>query len=98
MNKSVEEKKEILVRNVFAFLGGMLLVILFILLAPLYDIFEDFKITYINNTLSQIMTKYIFVVVIASFVVFLVGFYIVKKVMLMLQEKRAQKIVAEHKR
>lgn len=98
MNKSVEEKKEILVRNVFASLGGMLLVILFILLAPLYDIFEDFKITYINNTLSQIMTKYIFVVVIASFVVFIVGFYIVKKVMLVLKEKKAQKIVAEHKR
>lgn len=92
-----EEKKEILVRNVFACLGGMLLVILFILIAPLYDIFEDFKITYINDTLSQIMTKYIFVVVVASFVVFIVGFYLVKKVMLVIKEKNAQKIVEKHK-
>ncbi len=98
MSKSVEEKNEILVRNVFACLGGMLFVIIFILIAPLYDIFEDFKITYINNTLSQIMTKYVFVIVIASFVVFIIGFYIVKKIMLAIKEKKAQKIVAEHKR
>ena len=84
---SYEEKKQILVRNVFAYLGGIILVILIILFAPLYEIFEEFKITYIDDTLSQIMTKYVFVIVISAFVIFSVGFYFIKKILLSFQHK-----------
>lgn len=96
-NKSYEERKEILVRNVFACVFGMLVVLLFVFFAPLYDIFEEFKITYIDKTLSQIMTRYVFVIVVASFVLFGVGFYISKLVMLKMKERNARKIVEKHK-
>lgn len=96
-NRSYEEKKEILVRNVFACVCGMIVVLLFVFLAPLYDIFEEFKITYINETLSQIMTRYVFVIVIASFVLFFVVFYVSKLIMLKIKERNARKIVEKHK-
>ena len=82
-----QEKKQKLVRNVFAYLGALVLVILFILFAPLYDIFEEFKISFIDNTLSQIMTKYVFVIVIFAFTIFTLGFYFIKRTILGFQER-----------
>lgn len=96
-NRSYEEKKEILVRNVFACVCGMIIVLLFVFFLPLYDIFEEFKITYIDETLSQIMTRYVFVIVVASFVLFSVGFYVSKLAMLKVKEHNARKIVQKHK-
>lgn len=87
INMTYEEKKQKLVRNVFAYLGALILVILFILFAPLYDIFEEFKISFIDNTLSQIMTKYVFVIVVSAFVIFTVGFYFIKRIILFFQER-----------
>lgn len=92
-----EEKKQILVRNVFACLGGILLVIFCILFAPLYDIFEEFKITFIDNTLSQIMTRYVFVMVIAAFTIFTVSFYYIKKIILFFQKKNRKNSGNNHR-
>lgn len=97
-SRTYEEKKQILVRNVFAYVGGIILVILFILFAPLYDIFEEFKVTYIDNTLSQIMTRYVFVITVASFVIFTAGFYFIKKILLFFQERNARKIINNYKK
>ena len=96
-NKSYEDKKEILVRNIFACICGMIIVLLFVFFAPLYDIFEEFKITYINETLSQIMTRYVFVIVVATFIIFCIGFYISKIIMLKIKEQNARKIVERQK-
>lgn len=94
--KTNEEKREILVRNVFACVGAMLFVILFIQLVPLYDIFEEFKISYIDHTLSQIMTRYVYVIVVISFVIFGVAFYVLKRFMLWLKELKAKRVIKEH--
>lgn len=88
---SIEEKRRILLRNVFGYVGGIILVILFVIVAPLYDIFEEFKITFIDDTLQQIMTKYVFVIIIAAFTIFTLGFYFIKKIMLSFQERSARK-------
>ena len=87
MSNITYEKKQRLVRNVLAYVGAIILVILFILVAPLYDILEEFKITFTNNTMSQITTKYTFVVVVAAFLVFTLGFYFIKRLLLFLQKK-----------
>lgn len=93
IDRSYEDKKQKLVRNLFGYLGGIVLVIFFVLVMPLYDIFEEFKITYIDDTLSQIMTKYVFVIVISAFVIFTLGFYFIKKIILHFQEKGKRKFV-----
>lgn len=92
-----EEKKQFLVRSVFGYLGGILFVILFILFAPLYDIFEEFKITFIDKTLSQIMTRYVFVIVISAFAIFTISFYYIKKIILFFQKKFAKNSMNSHR-
>lgn len=91
-------KKQILIRNVFAYLGGIICVLLCVIFAPLYDVFEEFKVTYIDNTLSQIMTRYVFVIVIIAFAIFTICFYLIKIVFLYFQERGTKNLSNKHRK
>lgn len=73
-----DNKKEIILRNILSSLGGLIVMYAVILLAPLYNIFEELRVTYISNTLSQINTIYLCIIAAILVVAFAVGFYIVK--------------------
>ena len=87
-----DNKKEIILRNILSSLGGLIVMYVVILLAPLYSIFEELRVTYISNTLSQINTIYLCIIAAILVVVFAVGFYIVKGIFTIIVNIRVFKI------
>ena len=83
-----DNKKEIILRNILSSLGGLIVVYAVILLAPLYNIFEELRVTYISNTLSQINTIYLCIIAAILVVAFAVGFYIVKGIFTIIVNRR----------
>lgn len=83
-----DNKKEIILRNILSSLGGLIVMYAVILLAPLYNIFEELRVTYISNTLSQINTIYLCIIAAILVVAFAVGFYIVKGIFTIIVNRR----------
>lgn len=83
-----DNKKEIILRNILSSLGGLIVMYVVILLAPLYSIFEELRVTYISNTLSQINTIYLCIIAAILVVAFAVGFYIVKGIFTIIVNRR----------
>ena len=83
-----DNKKEIILRNILSSLGGLIVMYVVILLAPLYSIFEELRVTYISNTLSQINTIYLCIIAAILVVAFAVGSYIVKGIFTIIVNRR----------
>ena len=83
-----DNRKEIILRNILSSLGGLIVMYVVILLAPLYSIFEELRVTYISNTLSQINTIYLCIIAAILVVAFAVGFYIVKGIFTIIVNRR----------
>ena len=83
-----DNKKEIILRNILSSLGGLIVMYAVILLAPLYNIFEELRVTYISNTLSQINTIYLCIIAAILVVAFAAGFYIVKGIFTIIVNRR----------
>ena len=86
-----DNRKEIILRNILSSIGGIIVMYVVIFLAPLYNIFEELRVTYISNTLSQINTIYLCIIAAILVVAFAVGFYIVKGIFTIIVNRRKVK-------
>ena len=78
MEDDFQGKKLIIKRNMLAILVGLIVVFIVVTFAPFYSIMTDMKVTYLDLTMTQINTRYLYIVVGILFVVFAVSFYLTK--------------------